>query len=63
MIHLLYTVSSVFKFITVIFPELFCDVCIENFFYTLCAMKSLLPVMVVARIVTYQHLTYICIKI
>jgi len=43
MLHMLYTMSYVCKFTTIIFPDIFCDVCIENFFNTVCAMKSLLP--------------------
>lgn len=63
MLHMLYTVSSVCKFITVIFPDLFYDVCIENFFSTVCAMKSLLPMIDGCCQNGNIHLTYICIKI
>lgn len=41
-----YTMLTVCKFITVILQDLSCDVCIENVFCAVSAMKNLLPMIV-----------------
>jgi len=35
MLHMFYIMYAVCKFITAAFQDLFCDVCIENFFFIL----------------------------